>query len=685
MLGKRLINSNSAAAGGSCTTDTLNILGDSPNSCVAYYKMSDSTDESGSYDGTATNVNFNVAGKFGNAGSFNGSSSKILAPTSFTNTQDVSISLWAQGVVAPSSSYRLFFQGGGNDYFYIGVESDGEVYAYPDNYQDSVYPRYSTKLSTSNSGVTDGGWHHIVVVNKIETSANGGGYKIYVDGTLNASASFSSTLRRNSGQSAGIGIGSGNTGTYAFFEGKIDQVRIFNKAILSTEVTTLYNEVDCACTTNTINYPTTNVAYYEFDGNAEDSTTNGYNGTLSNITWAQGRYGTVGSFNGSSSFLDTNYTLPAISAYSISVWLKTSATNSQQFVLADFNSVGSGLSVRFTLGFTAANKWYFSLGNGSSNWSDYTINALPYRDGNWHNIVTVWNGTSVKLYADGNTTPIVDLTSSFAAGTAGTSSLVMGRAGDYAGNYWNGSIDQVRIFSSALSITDVADLYDEQYCFDNFFNDDSTVATYKLNNTPFDDLGHYNGTASNVTYATGKFDEAAVFNGTSTKINILPPISTTSDQDFSFSQWVNFDVLPTSGSFIGIWGSDTGLVPTTRLLIRQVSGGYRYEVLRAFNSSYYYNANGSTDMPVSSLSTSVWYNIVFTYTSSTKTVHIYLNGVELGTGYVLSTSASATISTGLSMGRYNSGSLYGLDGKLDNVRIFDRVLSSAEVTQLYNE
>jgi hypothetical protein len=46
-------------------------------SLVAYYKMSDATDETGSYDGTPTNVNFNVAGKFGNAGEFNGSSSKV--------------------------------------------------------------------------------------------------------------------------------------------------------------------------------------------------------------------------------------------------------------------------------------------------------------------------------------------------------------------------------------------------------------------------------------------------------------------------------------------------------------------------------------------------------------------------------------------------------------------------------
>jgi len=82
MLGKRIINT--AVAGvtpSACTTDTVQILGDT--SLVAYYKMSDATDETGSYDGTPTNVNFNVAGKFGNAGEFNGSSSYISASNPF--------------------------------------------------------------------------------------------------------------------------------------------------------------------------------------------------------------------------------------------------------------------------------------------------------------------------------------------------------------------------------------------------------------------------------------------------------------------------------------------------------------------------------------------------------------------------------------------------------------------------
>jgi hypothetical protein len=47
----------------------------------------------------------------------------------------------------------------------------------------------------------------------------------------------------------------------------------------------------------------------------------------------------------------------------------------------------------------------------------------------------------------------------------------------------------------------------------------TNTAYYKLNNNANDSSGNgYNGTASNVTYAAGKFDDAAVFNGTSSKI-----------------------------------------------------------------------------------------------------------------------------------------------------------------------
>ena len=63
-----------------------------PNS-IAYYKMSDATDQLGNYNGTATNVNFNTVGKFGFAGSFNGSSSTIALPA-LGNTYPFTYSFW---------------------------------------------------------------------------------------------------------------------------------------------------------------------------------------------------------------------------------------------------------------------------------------------------------------------------------------------------------------------------------------------------------------------------------------------------------------------------------------------------------------------------------------------------------------------------------------------------------------
>ena len=216
-----------------------------PIANTAYFKLEGGsgttvTDSSGNgYNGTATSVTYS-AGRFGQAAVFNGSTIP-LSSSPFTNTQDVSVSLWVKDVVAPSSGYDTIFVGDGNDYFYITVNPSGEIRTYIDNYQDPVYPRTSYQLETINSNITNGDWHHIVVVSKIGSAASGGGYEIYVDGTLNVSYSYSSTIRRNAG-----GAWTPTFGTYGAgvlpLNGKLDQTRIFTSAISDTNVTSLYNE-----------------------------------------------------------------------------------------------------------------------------------------------------------------------------------------------------------------------------------------------------------------------------------------------------------------------------------------------------------------------------------------------------------------------------------------------------------
>ena len=216
MFGRRLINTQQ---GGGCTTDTLQILGDT--SCVATYRLNgDATDLSGNYNGTATSVTY-VAGQFGDAGSFNGSSSYIYATgLGITGNVSFSVSIWIKTI----SSGLFFFFGDGSLYasFYISVNANGTL----------TVGEFDYNLYTTTETVNDNNWHYVTF------TSNGITSKLYIDGT--ETNSISNTFNISADR---IELGRGSSSYY--FNGSLDQVRIFNKAITAAEVTTLYNEVAC--------------------------------------------------------------------------------------------------------------------------------------------------------------------------------------------------------------------------------------------------------------------------------------------------------------------------------------------------------------------------------------------------------------------------------------------------------
>jgi len=227
MLGKRLINSNDAAAGGSCTTNT----NDYPTTNVAYYKMSSAADEKGTYNGTASNVNFNVQGKFGNAAEFNGSTSSILLPNTMFNTSGVlSVSVWFK--TTETNGYGIVLANrNGTHTFFIELYPNGTLQA--GNWQGGTY-----NISTTST-VNDGNWHHYAYVN------NSGAISVYLDGVLEntGTQTFLNQTYTNGNQ-----IGNYDINNSEAFDGSIDQVRIFSSALNATQVTQLYNEVYCVPT-----------------------------------------------------------------------------------------------------------------------------------------------------------------------------------------------------------------------------------------------------------------------------------------------------------------------------------------------------------------------------------------------------------------------------------------------------
>ncbi len=225
-----------------------------------------------------------------------------------------------------------------------------------------------------------------------------------------------------------------------------------------------------ACTTDTdqlftTNVQTTSVATYQLNNATTSIPSNTYPGTPSNITYAAGKFGNAAVFNGSSSAINTTYTPTVANLRTVSLWFKSNAT-----AFGIIQSVGPyGVSSNYNwevIYMLADGK--VGGGYGANNGGSVFIKTTTasYNDNSWHHLALTLNGvygagSSVELYIDGVQVATTTDTAYSGATSAITGTFRIGHninAGVPA-NIFNGSIDQVRIFNSALPQSAVTALY----------------------------------------------------------------------------------------------------------------------------------------------------------------------------------------------------------------------------------
>ena len=182
---------------------------------------------------------------------------------------------------------------------------------------------------------------------------------------------------------------------------------------------------------------------------------------------------------------------------------------------------------------------------------------------------------------------------------------------------------------------------------------------------------------------SGYIGEGAIFNGSSSKITATSPTQGNTDASYSF--WIKTDTVNDSKTVFG-QDSDSSRNPfTIQWYDSTAAGKMTFTMWRCFNDQIWYQTNYLSDFDYD-YQANTWYHIVLTYTASTKTVRNYVNGGEVGNGATLSLLASGvTTGTQMVFGSYNNLAGSFFDGSIDQVRIYDKVLSSSEVSTLYGE
>lgn len=199
---------------------------------------------------------------------------------------------------------------------------------------------------------------------------------------------------------------------------------------------------------------------------------------------------------------------------------------------------------------------------------------------------------------------------------------------------------------------------------------DGLQAYYTADNTPNDALGTYNGTLTNgATYGTGIISNGFSFDGVNDYVDVSPSLGTSltaPTSSFSYSAWI-YKTKSGQAFIFQNGGSNYGCSMCV------TSGGY----LGLFYGGGSF-VRGSTSAGFINLNT--WYHCVVTYDGAGN-LSFYSNNNSAGTFSISWTDGPGTADAWI--GSFLGASNY-FGGIIDEVGVWDRVLSASEVTELYN-
>lgn len=431
------------------------------------------------------------------------------------------------------------------------------------------------------------------------------------------------------------------------------------------------------------------VGYWPFSGNANDQSGNGFNGTVNGATLITDRFGNTNSaysFDGINDFISClPIPISGSAPRSITFWYKETGTITSGNTAFSWGAPTQGN--RFDCGMSpsgagvgaAFSAKFFSYISIPTNWNMYTI-ILP----------SITNPTvnDIKVYQNGvlltNVITSNSINVSTPINTTANQPLNFGKNNNFTDQaHLIGNLDDIGIWNRALSQEEITAMYNGVTYSETCNAVSGSLINGLVGYWPFcgnanDQSGNnLNGIVTGATLTTDRFgnsNSAYNFNGISNKIEVNDNTQLQLTT-FSVSLWVN----ATSGySLVNKSNWSDGSLETFNI-------GLGTNLL---NSSIKMNSNCFAGQGWNNITTNTgslynsWKHIVVVFNGSN--VKHFVNGVQVNSQSLVGLMDTC-FGGKLKFGAWWQSSPDYLNGKLDDIGIWNRALTQQEITQLYNQ
>ncbi len=331
------------------------------------------------------------------------------------------------------------------------------------NWQWVVWNTNGGATLVTSSGLTpnDNQWHHILAT--YDGTSNADGVKLYIDGGTPFTATALNTgIRSVSSVEATIGATSG--GSALRLEGTLDEIAVWDSVINIGDVWDGSGVPFDISSTNPLSW------WRCGDGDTAptltDNGSGGNNGTMTNFSTFSTDVPTI-PFSTRSIALDgvddyvncgsASY-LQNLSEFSVSLWAKQPTATSTEDFIGDWNYNSAGnFSLETGTVSGSATKLTFYIRKLGGTVGIITTQNYVFSENVWNHIVITFNSGTPNIYVNGiaQGLNVPSLPTSLAYGNG---SINIGRLKGL-GRYFTGNIDEVSLFNTELSASDVTSIY----------------------------------------------------------------------------------------------------------------------------------------------------------------------------------------------------------------------------------